>query len=211
MARLASPGCRFIHDRVQLETHYFAAKVASGSRQHHLGRASLWSLIAWLAGRTACSLPAIQVGALGDRSGRPRQATGYRSDEGPGCDRKVGHGRLGRIRACLRDHRRLRRQRRGPGGGRAWPGHRHRLGAFGIVAGVLFGLWTSRSVSVRRLKGIGPLVPPGSSVVVGWATRSVPAAATGGWLATGSQRLLVRFVAGERGPVLDVPALDVPA
>jgi uncharacterized membrane protein len=84
-------------------------------------------------------------------------------------------------------------------------------GAFGIVAGVLFGLWTSRSVSVRRLKGIGPLVPPGSSVAVGWAASSVPAAAAGGWLAAGSQRVLVRFVAGEHGPVLDVPALDVPA
>jgi uncharacterized membrane protein len=84
-------------------------------------------------------------------------------------------------------------------------------GAFGIFAGALFGLWTSRSVSVRRLKGIGPLVPPGSSVVVGWAASSVPAAAAGGWLAAGAQRLLVRFVAGEHGPVLDVPAPDVPA
>jgi uncharacterized membrane protein len=142
----------------------------------------------------------------GDRSGRARQATGHRSGERPGCDRQVGHRRLGGLRACLRDHHRLRGQRRGPGAGRAWPGHRHRLGAFGIVAGALFGLWTSRSVSVRRLKGIGPLVPPGSSVVVGWAASSVPAAAAGGWLAAGAQRLLVRFVAGEHGPILDVPA-----
>ena len=79
-------------------------------------------------------------------------------------------------------------------------------GAFGIVAGALFGLWSSRSVSARRLKGIGPLVPPGSSMALGWAGGSAPAAAVDGWLASGSQRLLVRFAAGPHGLVLEVPA-----
>jgi len=78
-------------------------------------------------------------------------------------------------------------------------------GAFGIVAGALFGLWSSRSVSARRLKGIGPLVPPGSSMTLGWAAGSAPAAAVDGWLASGSQRLLVRFAAGPHGLVLEVP------
>jgi uncharacterized membrane protein len=78
-------------------------------------------------------------------------------------------------------------------------------GAFGIVAGALFGLWSSRSVSARRLKGIGPLVPPGSSMTLGWAAGSAPAAAVDGWLASGSQRLLVRFAAGQHGLVLEVP------
>ena len=78
-------------------------------------------------------------------------------------------------------------------------------GAFGIVAGALFGLWSSRSVSARRLKGIGPLVPPGSSMTLGWAAGTAPAAAVDGWLAPGSQRLLVRFAAGQHGLVLEVP------
>jgi len=76
-------------------------------------------------------------------------------------------------------------------------------GAFGLAAGALFGLWTSRSASARRLQGIGPLVPPGSSLAVGWAGSSVPAATVDGWLASGSERLLVRFVAGEHGLLLD--------
>jgi len=76
-------------------------------------------------------------------------------------------------------------------------------GLFGLAAGALFGLWASRSVSARRLKGIGPLVPPGSSLAVGWAGGSAPAAAVDGWLAPGSQRLIVRFVTGEHGLLLD--------
>ena len=79
-------------------------------------------------------------------------------------------------------------------------------GAFGIVAGALFGLWSSRSVSARRLQGIGPLVPPGSSMTLGWAGSSAPASAVDGWLASGSQRLPVRFAAGQHGLVLQVPA-----
>ena len=79
-------------------------------------------------------------------------------------------------------------------------------GAFGLVAGALFGLWAGRSVSARRLKGIGPLVPPGSSAVLGWAVGSVPATAADGWLASGSERLLVRFAAGQHGLVLEAAA-----
>jgi uncharacterized membrane protein len=79
-------------------------------------------------------------------------------------------------------------------------------GAFGLAAGALFGLWAGRSVSARRLKGIGPLVPPGSSTALGWAVGSVPATGADGWLASGSQRLLVRFVADQHGLVLEVAA-----
>src|SRR5262249_38075882 len=39
---------------------------------------------------------------------------------------------------------------------------------FGLAAGSLYGLWAGRSVSARRLKGIGPLLAPGTSVVLGW-------------------------------------------
>lgn len=76
-------------------------------------------------------------------------------------------------------------------------------GLFGLAAGALFGLWANRSVSARRLKGIGPLVPPGSSLAVGWADGSAPAAAVDGWLASGSERFHVRFVTGEHGLLLD--------
>jgi uncharacterized membrane protein len=79
-------------------------------------------------------------------------------------------------------------------------------GAFGVVAGALFGLTTGRRASARRLRGIGPLVPPSSSLAVGWAGSSVPLAATGDWLASGSQRLMVQYVASQDGLVQDVPA-----
>jgi uncharacterized membrane protein len=77
-------------------------------------------------------------------------------------------------------------------------------GVFGIVAGALFGLWASRSVSARRLKGIGPLVPPNSSLALGWAGSSASAEAIDGWIASGSQRTLMQFVADEHGVHLDV-------
>ena len=35
---------------------------------------------------------------------------------------------------------------------------------FGLVAGALYGLWAGRGVSARRLKGLGPLLPPDSSL-----------------------------------------------
>ena len=35
---------------------------------------------------------------------------------------------------------------------------------FGLFAGALYGLWAGRAVSARRLKGVGPLLPPDSSV-----------------------------------------------
>jgi uncharacterized membrane protein len=80
-------------------------------------------------------------------------------------------------------------------------------GVFGIVAGALFGLWAGRSVSARRLKGVGPLVPPDSSLALGWAGSSASAEAIDGWIASGSQRMLMRFVADERGLHLEVPTL----
>jgi hypothetical protein len=32
----------------------------------------------------------------------------------------------------------------------------------------LYGLWAGRSISARRLKGIAPLLKPGTSVLVAW-------------------------------------------
>ena len=38
-----------------------------------------------------------------------------------------------------------------------------------LFAGALYGLWAGRAVSARRLKGVGPLLPPDSSVILAWA------------------------------------------
>jgi hypothetical protein len=40
---------------------------------------------------------------------------------------------------------------------------------FGLFAGSLYGLWVGRSTSAHRLKGIGPILAPGSSMLLaGW-------------------------------------------
>jgi hypothetical protein len=40
------------------------------------------------------------------------------------------------------------------------------LGAFGIFAGFLFGLWVGRSISARRLKRVGPLLAANTSLLL---------------------------------------------
>ena len=40
---------------------------------------------------------------------------------------------------------------------------------FGLFAGALYGLWAGRSTTARRLKGIGPILAPGSSMLLAWA------------------------------------------
>ncbi len=77
-------------------------------------------------------------------------------------------------------------------------------GVFGLGAGALFGLWSGRSVSARRLKGIGPLVPPDSSITLAWAGGTASASTIGDWLPSASQRLLVHFVSEERGLLMKV-------
>ena len=37
---------------------------------------------------------------------------------------------------------------------------------FGLGAGALYGLWAGRGVSARRLKALGPFIPPGSSMLL---------------------------------------------
>jgi uncharacterized membrane protein len=77
-------------------------------------------------------------------------------------------------------------------------------GLFGLGAGALMGLWAGRRFSARRLKGIGPLVAPDSSMALGWAGGSASPAAIDEWSASGSERVIVRFVTGEHGALLDV-------
>ena len=77
-------------------------------------------------------------------------------------------------------------------------------GLFGVVAGALYGLWAGRGVSARRLKGLGPFVPPDTSAVVAWADGSLSREAIERWAAPGSQRLILRFIPVGHGAVLEV-------
>ncbi|HWC44332.1 MAG TPA: hypothetical protein VHK02_20300 [Actinomycetota bacterium] len=76
-------------------------------------------------------------------------------------------------------------------------------GVFGLVAGALYGLWAGRAVSARRLKGLGGLLVPGSSLLVAWADGPVRQDSVGTLNAPGSQRLILRFNTVEGGAVLE--------
>jgi hypothetical protein len=76
-------------------------------------------------------------------------------------------------------------------------------GLFGLVAGALYGLWAGRAISARRLKGIGPLLAPGTSTLLAWAEGPVSQDTIDTLTAPGSQRLVLRFNPIEGGAVLD--------
>lgn len=75
---------------------------------------------------------------------------------------------------------------------------------FGAAAGALYGLWAGRGVSARRLKGLSPFVPPGTSVLLAWAEGPLSQETIGRWAAPGSQRLVLRFNPVRHGAVLEV-------
>jgi len=75
---------------------------------------------------------------------------------------------------------------------------------FGMVAGALYGLWAGRAVSARRLKAVGPLVPPGTSLVVAWAEGALGQDTIEQWPGPGSQRLILRFNPAGPGALLEV-------
>lgn len=59
-------------------------------------------------------------------------------------------------------------------------------------------------MSARRLKGLGPFVPPGTSVLLAWAEGPLSQETIGRWAAPGSQRLVLRFNPVRHGAVLEV-------
>lgn len=75
---------------------------------------------------------------------------------------------------------------------------------FGLVAGALYGLWAGRSISARRLKGVGSLLGNGTSALLAWADGSVQPSSLEAFEAPGSKQLVLRFnpVAGG-GAVLE--------
>jgi hypothetical protein len=76
-------------------------------------------------------------------------------------------------------------------------------GFFGLGAGALYGLWAGRAVSARRLKGIGPLLAPGSSTLLAWTDRPLSRDAIDLLTTPGSERLVLRVNPVEGGAVLD--------
>jgi uncharacterized membrane protein len=74
---------------------------------------------------------------------------------------------------------------------------------FGLFAGALYGLWAGRAVSARRLKSVGRLLAPGTSMLVAWAGKPVTDDTLDRYLTSGSQRLVLRFNTVEGGAVLE--------
>jgi membrane associated rhomboid family serine protease len=74
---------------------------------------------------------------------------------------------------------------------------------FGLFAGALYGLWAGRSTSARRLKGIGPVLAPGTSAVLAWSEGPVRGDALDALTRQGSQQLVLRFNPVDGGAVLE--------
>jgi hypothetical protein len=74
---------------------------------------------------------------------------------------------------------------------------------FGLLAGALYGLWAGRSISARRLKGVGPLLPDGTSALLAWADGSVDQSRIEVFSAPGSKQLVLRFNAVAGGALIE--------
>ena len=75
---------------------------------------------------------------------------------------------------------------------------------FGLAAGALYGLWAGRAVSARRLKGVGPLLPPDTSMMLAWSDGDIAPQTITDLSGSGAQRLIVRFNPAARGVSLEV-------
>ena len=76
-------------------------------------------------------------------------------------------------------------------------------GVFGLFAGALYGSWAGRSTSARRLKGIGPLLAPGTSMLLAWADGPVHQQTIDKLTAPESQQVVLLFNPIERGAILE--------
>jgi hypothetical protein len=75
---------------------------------------------------------------------------------------------------------------------------------FGAFAGALYGLWAGRSVSARRLKPVGPILPPDGSVIVAWGTGPITTQMIGALSRPEMERLDLRFNPAAPGVTLEV-------
>jgi hypothetical protein len=76
---------------------------------------------------------------------------------------------------------------------------------FGLFAGTLYGLWAGRSVTARRLRGIGPILAPGSSMLLAWAEGAVKRETIDSLAKANAERLVLLFNPIEGGAVLEAP------
>src|SRR5262245_15578534 len=79
-------------------------------------------------------------------------------------------------------------------------------GLFGLGAGALYGLWTGRAISARRLKPIGGLLAPGTSTLLAWTDGPLSdetSAILDG--SAGRQRLVLGFEPTVGGALLELP------
>jgi uncharacterized membrane protein len=76
--------------------------------------------------------------------------------------------------------------------------------AFGLAAGALYGLWAGRAVSARRLRGLAPLLPQGSSTLVAWSEENLTDETVERWSQPGADWLILRFNQVSDGALLEV-------
>ena len=76
---------------------------------------------------------------------------------------------------------------------------------FGLFAGSLYGLWAGRATTARRLKGIGPILVPGSSMLLAWAEGPVKRETIDMLAAANAQQLVLLFNPIEGGAVFEAP------
>ena len=74
---------------------------------------------------------------------------------------------------------------------------------FGLVAGALYGLWAGRSISARRLKGVGPLLGRGTSALLAWADGPVHQQALDALGAPEASRLVLSFNPVDGGALIE--------
>jgi uncharacterized membrane protein len=75
---------------------------------------------------------------------------------------------------------------------------------FGLFAGALYGLWAGRAVSAGRLKGVGPLLPADSSMILAWADGAVTQRTIGALATPDAKSLALRFNPVAQGALLEV-------
>lgn len=75
---------------------------------------------------------------------------------------------------------------------------------FGLVAGALYGLWAGRGISARRIKALGTLLPPDTSMVVAWAEGAVTGEAITPWSRPATGQLILKFNPVPAGALLEV-------
>lgn len=74
---------------------------------------------------------------------------------------------------------------------------------FGLVAGALYGLWAGRSISARRLEGIGPILAPDTSAVLAWADGAMRERDLEPLAGPGAQHVVLSFNPVAHGAVLE--------